>query len=585
MRRRYHSCLFVMLISLLIAFISCSGDSSPVAVTEIALDSTTLEIEQGGTAKITAAVLPENASDKSLLWSSSDEDAVSVNNGDIIAAEDATADTYTITVSSVSNPDVKAECTVTVTEKSVTGGGAGGGGSSPSEETPSIEIDASNDLASSDSGSTAISKKIDVIDTDAIVEITGLVPGELYSLYPDTSVSESPSTRSLYRASSQPTAAGSLSYVFTVPEGQTSYQFRAKDIGLSAGQSFMVGKIGAKTVDFTDGTYKMEIGEGITDSLYERNDGEKYYEGYFKIDVAKLTLDLENIVLLSYRTGHGSISRNYDYGIVDKYGNSIGINDMGVIDISEQDTVYLYINFTLSYSESEENQGFGVMLANPIELTREGKELTAPNVYMIGPTDRCYLRVSANNDFYLGWTDFINDLSARYCDTGERHPLFFPVEVTNNSILMNIEQTDKPFIFDYDATPSNNIKLTAQLVDITDENSVEVESILVDPEETIVTIELPQHERFVPFIFTGNERELAGCTLSFTSNSDEDGMLKICASNSSGIGRSVRTQELGHSEYGGPIEYNSNHILEYGYFLRTYDNDYPQGSITLTITH
>lgn len=84
-----------------------------VNVSGITLSKEAVEIVKGADLQLTATVAPENASDKALTWTSSNEKVATVDqNGKVTAVEGGEA---VITVASVSNPEVKAECKVTVT--------------------------------------------------------------------------------------------------------------------------------------------------------------------------------------------------------------------------------------------------------------------------------------------------------------------------------------------------------------------------------------------------------------------------------------------------------------------------------------
>ena len=88
--------------------------ATTVAVTEVTLNKTTLSLEKGKSETLTATVLPDTATDKTVSWSSSDEAVASVDaTGKITALKAGTAK---ITATSTSNTSVKAECIVTVTE-------------------------------------------------------------------------------------------------------------------------------------------------------------------------------------------------------------------------------------------------------------------------------------------------------------------------------------------------------------------------------------------------------------------------------------------------------------------------------------
>lgn len=90
-----------------------SENEPPVKVTKITLDKTELSMDAGAKATLSATVEPDNATVKSVVWSSSDPAVVSVNpvTGEITAITDGTA---TVTATSSSNKEVSASCTVTV---------------------------------------------------------------------------------------------------------------------------------------------------------------------------------------------------------------------------------------------------------------------------------------------------------------------------------------------------------------------------------------------------------------------------------------------------------------------------------------
>ena len=83
-----------------------------VPVTSITLSQTSATIAFGQSFTLSATVLPENASDATVEWSSSNPSAASVSDGIVTAG--SVAGTATITAKSKSNPDVKATCKVTV---------------------------------------------------------------------------------------------------------------------------------------------------------------------------------------------------------------------------------------------------------------------------------------------------------------------------------------------------------------------------------------------------------------------------------------------------------------------------------------
>lgn len=91
--------------------------SDVVAVTGVSLSESKLSLTVGNETNLAAIVTPENATNKELTWSSSDESVVKVEYGKVTALKAGSA---IITVASVADPTKKATCTVTVTAKAET---------------------------------------------------------------------------------------------------------------------------------------------------------------------------------------------------------------------------------------------------------------------------------------------------------------------------------------------------------------------------------------------------------------------------------------------------------------------------------
>lgn len=83
----------------------------PVPVTGVTLDKSTLELEADETATLTATIAPNNASNKGVTWTSSDDDVATVENGVVKAVAVGTA---RITVTT-KDGSYTATCDVTVT--------------------------------------------------------------------------------------------------------------------------------------------------------------------------------------------------------------------------------------------------------------------------------------------------------------------------------------------------------------------------------------------------------------------------------------------------------------------------------------
>lgn len=90
------------------------SSSQKVDVTDITLSASSLSMMKGDTQTITATVLPEDASDKSLSFASDNESVATVTNEGVVAA--IAKGSATITVSSVSNPAISKTVAVNVSE-------------------------------------------------------------------------------------------------------------------------------------------------------------------------------------------------------------------------------------------------------------------------------------------------------------------------------------------------------------------------------------------------------------------------------------------------------------------------------------
>lgn len=117
-------CVWMLCLTGVTAF---AADEQPyVTVTAIKLSAATMTVVYGGKAQLTATVIPGDAIDQRVTWSSSDDKLVQVDqSGNLTVAKD-TAETpsgkknVTITVKSVQNPSVTAQCIVTVDNDSAT---------------------------------------------------------------------------------------------------------------------------------------------------------------------------------------------------------------------------------------------------------------------------------------------------------------------------------------------------------------------------------------------------------------------------------------------------------------------------------
>ena len=92
-------------------FFSCEKVPEEIAVTSVSIDKTSLEMIEGESASLTATVKPDDATDKSVSWTTSDDSVVIVSGGKVAAIKPGKA---TITAQA---GDKSAQCSVTVSKR------------------------------------------------------------------------------------------------------------------------------------------------------------------------------------------------------------------------------------------------------------------------------------------------------------------------------------------------------------------------------------------------------------------------------------------------------------------------------------
>lgn len=105
----------VFALAVMFGTVSCSDDDEKegtIAVSAIAVNPTTAAVKPGATVTLSATVTPEDATDKTITWSSSDEKVATVDGGKVTGVAEGNA---TITATTKSG-DKTATCTVTVSE-------------------------------------------------------------------------------------------------------------------------------------------------------------------------------------------------------------------------------------------------------------------------------------------------------------------------------------------------------------------------------------------------------------------------------------------------------------------------------------
>ena len=98
---------------------TCNVTVNGIPVASVTLNRSTASLMVGENVSLSATVLPANASDKSIIWSSSDESIASIDETGTVTA--IAIGSTTIKATSVSNPEISGECLITVVPTPVSG--------------------------------------------------------------------------------------------------------------------------------------------------------------------------------------------------------------------------------------------------------------------------------------------------------------------------------------------------------------------------------------------------------------------------------------------------------------------------------
>ena len=593
-----HPAIAIIIAALTALIASCTG-STATAVEKIIIEPESITFAPGETKTVEITILPDNASDKTVIWS--DSDAFTIDGASITASSTAQAGDYTLTASSRSNPDIKATLKATISASSA---GGGGGGSTtpptPPEEEPEEELtpDATIDIsdkapAGEITSSTLLVDNQPVESADQVFMISGLEPGKLYTFYPTVPVEEEtvqPIMRMLARSAlSTPLSRinGGKSYLFSPQEGESSVTFRASDMNLRDGDTFSVAQMQTNDVssvdapDFiqADGIH-MLLKEDFENPLYETViDGENHrvYEAYYSVNASSLPLDFQkDNVVLGLREG-GSGSGNTNYGLLDSSFQELRSREYrGVLDLSELETIYLYSRMEISESDADNRWWQEVLLLNPKEITDEETTLSNPSIGMISPlpgmsSDTEYVleftKAAGNNPFsnYAISSSNPNGRIAAGGNIGYRHPYLFPIEIEDNRMIVYVGQLSETVIFDF--IQGYEIEdVTVKLRKIKEEEKEKIEYITAYDLVNDVSYTIQNHG-YIPIIFDPciPEEDLMGLTVSLHCQ-DESLIpyveLKVVASHSSREGFSEMT--IGNKE-DSTREFQPDDILEHAY--------------------
>lgn len=320
----------------------------------------------------------------------------------------------------------------------------------PSDSKPGepIAVDVSTAIAGS-AGSTQVSKPIATSGGEQEISLKGLEPGKLYTVYTSSDNA---------RASSRTAEPSPLSYLdngaysLCLPDDQTELTFTASDIGLADGGDFRVGDVAATTIDFQDGSKGMTIGQQKTTPVFVEENGTEYYEAFYRIDVSTIP-NPDRFVINEVISHTGSGGGSHSFAFVDTEGNKIGtIRQSAILDLSGYDTVYLWQQMWVYYSDNDDQLSTLYMIAPETISTSGTTMISNPGTYIIEPasTDQYLIVEGLSQNDNGGLSVFVNDMNARYTETGKRFTGVFPLATADSTAVINIPKHTEPIMFDYD---------------------------------------------------------------------------------------------------------------------------------------
>ena len=124
----------IVIVSLIALTVSCA-DTTSTAIEEIIIEPEAITLTPGETKTVDITIIPDNASDKTIVWSNSN--VFTIDGTSITASKDAESGVYTLIASSKSNPDIKATLKATI----ATAPAGAGGEDEGNPPVPPEEID------------------------------------------------------------------------------------------------------------------------------------------------------------------------------------------------------------------------------------------------------------------------------------------------------------------------------------------------------------------------------------------------------------------------------------------------------------
>ena len=301
-------------------------------------------------------------------------------------------------------------------------------------------------------------------------------------------------------------------------DGQIS--FSLNDIKATVGDEYHISRL--------NGNYRdMKIEEQkdyYIPYIREGREG-KLYEEFYLIDTEDLKndgFDINNIVICDSNSGGGE--KYTDYGLIldlKEFNLSQNPKNYAVVNLSEYESIGIYNSLFLIESRNN-NVSKEVKLVNPVTLKlNESKEITGKSMVFRVDADSLeketeyVLKITPQESMDRdNYAISMNNPNPRFANSGMRRPYLFPINNSDDSILIYIGEIDSEkgdFIFDFNVNVNNTFNLygSIEIVPLSD-NMTKPETInLKNNIGAIKKIDVKQGDRtIIPFIIRAENEDL-----------------------------------------------------------------------------
>lgn len=411
------------------------------------------------------------------------------------------------------------------------------------------------------------------IATDTIT-LKDLDPDSIYSIQIKDNGSRNMALESESSAL-HPTKVGTS--LFSSKDG--TFSFSLKDIGAAIGDEYHISRLGGKYDDM-----KIDAKEDNYIPYWKDGKYGKLYEEFYVIDTEELKkdLDIRNIVISDSNVGGGE--KHTDYGFIlnlKEFNLSQNAKSYAVTDLTEYDQVGIY-NSLFLINSTNGNVTKEVRLVNPVTLTlNKSEEIKDKNmvfrvdVNSLEEGKEYVLKVTPlegmqRNNYAIA----TGNPNPRYADSGMRRPYLFPINNSDDSILIyigTIEKTEGDFIFNFNVNVNNTFSSygSVEIVPLTADMTSPETINLTENIGTIQSFDVEKGERkIIPFIITADNEELLSdfnlyfeCTDENCKLNEDEIRMVVLSALDKGFG--YAQTPVGHEKIAEVLDTD---ILEYIYF-------------------